>query len=187
MSSASINTARVDNQDIVAIGEIGLDYSRLEDDQLEVINTQRRLFKKQIELANAYDLPVVIHSRDATVDTLEILREMKPKGVWHSFTGTDTELVEISDLGLYIGINGIVTFPSAKTLAATVSDMPLERLIIETDCPFLAPQEYRGQRCEPWMVHSVARFIADMHSVSVDEIDEITTYNAEQLFGVELA
>ncbi len=184
---------------IVGIGEIGLDYYWKEfasDGQKEL---QKKGFRTQIEFAQTKGLPVVIHSRDAFYDTFKILSDYKNetgfKGVWHSFTidksdgangiGPKEQLEKVLSLGLYIGINGIVTFPSAKNLQELIKEAPLNRILLETDSPFLAPQPMRGKRNESVFVRYVAKKIAQIKEIPPGKVIEQTDENARELFGLK--
>ncbi len=183
-------TRQLNNQvsldQVVAWGEIGLDYHYSR--SAEVKLHQKMVFERQIEVALNLRLPLIVHSRDAFEDTVSILNEYQRvegfRGVWHSFAGSFDEMEQILNLGLLVGINGIVTFPNAKVLQEAVVNAPLEKLLLETDAPFLAPQISRGQRNEPWMVWEVARKVADLKGMDVDEIVAETDQNVAALFNI---
>lgn len=165
---------------VIALGEIGLDYYR----NLSPRDVQKTAFEKQLDVADEFDMPIVVHNRDAYMDILPILeaRDGNVYGVLHCFTG-DVELMQRSvELGFHIGIGGIVTYPNAKEMQAVVREVPAERLLIETDCPWLAPQFRRGKRNEPAYLRAVAEKIAELRATSVKSIGEITTRNFEKLF-----
>ncbi len=165
---------------VIALGEIGLDYYR----NLSPHAVQKEAFEKQLDLAEEMEIPIIVHNRDAYVDILPILeaRRGQIQGVLHCFTG-DVELMHSSlEIGFYIGIGGIVTYPNAKDVQAVAREVPLERLLIETDCPWLAPQSWRGKRNEPAYVRAVAEKIAELRETSVGTIGEITTKNFNSLF-----
>ncbi len=167
---------------VVAIGEIGLDYYR----DLSPRAVQRQAFEDQLALAAELGLPVIIHSRDAHDDVLAILNLksaiLNRKGVMHSFSG-DVSLAErVLEMGFYIGISGPVTYPTAEKTRAVVQAAPLERLLIETDAPYLAPQARRGKRNEPAYVRYVAEAIAAIKAIAVERVIEQTTHNACLLF-----
>jgi TatD DNase family protein len=168
---------------LVAIGETGLDYHY----KLSPIEQQQTVFRRFLQLCQEIDLPAVIHSRDAAHDTLTILREEnqgKLKGVLHCFAG-DMELGQAAlDMGLYISFTANITFPKANNLREAVKRVPLDRLLIETDCPFLAPQAFRGKRNEPAYVVKVAEQIAAVKGVMVEEVARQTTRNAKTLFAI---
>lgn len=164
---------------IAAWGEIGLDYhwETVSRDQ------QKAVFAEQIELAKGEGLPIVIHCRDAYSDVLEILREAGASRVdLHCFTGTWDEARAALDAGYYLGIGGIVTFKKSDSLRDVVRQAPLDRILLETDSPYLAPQAWRGKRNEPAYLMEVARVVAELHGISSDEVAQITTENANRLF-----
>lgn len=165
---------------VIALGEIGLDYYR----NLSPHAVQKDAFEKQLDLAEEMEMPIIVHNRDAYMDILPILeaRRGQIQGVLHCFTG-DVELMHRSlEIGFHIGIGGIVTYPNAKDVQAVAREVPLERLLIETDCPWLAPQSWRGKRNEPAYVRAVAEKIAELRETSVGTIGEITTKNFNLLF-----
>lgn len=181
----------------VAIGETGLDWYRIdkEKDVEEVKAEQEKILHEHLAAAQELDLPVIFHCREALARLVDIVRKAqsekcKVRGVVHSFTGTWEEAEKILELGLYIGVNGIATFPPRKGQDAsqmidrTIERMPLDRLLLETDAPYLAPAPYRGKRNEPAYVEEVAKHVAKVRGVSVEEIAEQTTKNARELFRV---
>jgi TatD DNase family protein len=164
-----------------AIGEIGLDYHY----DFAPRDLQQQVFRAQVSLARELDLPVVIHTREADEDTLRILKEdggAGLRGVLHCFTGGPSLARAGLDLGFYISLSGIVTFPKAGELRETVRAVPLDRVLIETDSPFLAPVPHRGGRNEPSHVARVADALAAMHGISVDEARRLTSANFHALF-----
>lgn len=162
----------------VAIGEIGLDYYWTQDNK----PLQKEFFIKQLELAKKINLPVLIHDRDAHADTLEILRQYKPKGVVHSFSGSPEMAKELIDLGLYIGIGGVITFKNAKKLPDVVKMLPMDRMLLETDAPYLTPVPYRGKTNHSAMIYFSAEKIAEIKETSTEEILKQTFLNAKNLF-----
>ncbi len=168
------------SQKVVAVGEIGLDFFRTKNSP----ETQKNAFRQQLKLAQKLNLPVIIHSRAADSEIFEILDEFKIRGVFHCFGGDFDFAQEVLRREFFIGLTGIVTFPNAKDLHRVAQKIPLEKLLIETDAPFLAPQKFRGQRCEPAFVREVAETIAKLRGISVEELAENTTKNAEGLFGI---
>lgn len=168
---------------IIAIGEMGLDYHY----KLSPIDQQKEVFRKLLQLTQELDLPAVIHSREAAKDTLTIIHEEnqgKLKGVLHCFGG-DMELGQQAlELGLMISFTGNITFKKAQVVRDAAKQIPLDRIMIETDCPFLAPQLYRGKRNEPAYVVEVARQIAEVTGLSVDQVAEATTENARSFFKI---
>lgn len=175
---------------LVGVGEIGLDF-HFENSSNDINkNRQEQLFDRQLDLAIENGLPVVIHSRDAFVETCQRIKSKRSRlsrVVWHSFTGGIQELQTVLALDLMVGINGIVTFPSAKSLREAVTEVPLSRVLLETDAPYLAPQACRGQRNEPWMVKYVAEAIAQLKSVSIAEVINQTDQNAKSFFDLDLS
>jgi TatD DNase family protein len=167
---------------VVAIGEIGLDYYR----DLSPRDTQRRAFREQLDLARRLDLPICLHNRESTDDLLVILRKAGDvhRGVVHSFLGDPSLAGEFIDLGLHLGIGGPVTFPKNGGLREAVKHAPLERLLIETDCPYLTPVPYRGRRNEPSYVAHVAEEISRVKGITVEDVCRRTTENAVCLFDL---
>lgn len=163
---------------VVAVGEIGLDYH-----YDMPLDKQRELFAHQLEWAVEFQLPVVIHSREAEDDVLSSLREKKcSRGVIHCFTEGPNMARGAVKLGFYVSFAGILTFKNAHELRAIAAEVPLERILIETDSPFLAPVPYRGKRNEPAFVVEVARTIAELHGISLEEVGRITSENTRRLF-----
>ncbi|MBN1179164.1 MAG: TatD family hydrolase [Anaerolineae bacterium] len=166
---------------VVAIGEIGLDYYRDRSPR----PVQRRAFADQLALASELTLPVVVHSRDAHDDVLTALKGWNGAGVFHSYAAGPGRLEEVLALGFYVGVSGPVTFPNAEALRAAARQAPPERLLVETDCPFLTPVPHRGQRNEPAYVQYVAQAIARARGEHIEMVAEATTRNACRLFGIE--
>ena len=129
-------------------------------------------------------MPVVVHSRDATKDTLDILREYKPKGVVHCFSGSAETAREILEIGMMISFTGVLTFKNAKKAVEACSVIPLERLMLETDCPYMAPVPFRGERCDSSMVYNTAEKVAEIKGISVSEVIKTCNKNAEEFFGL---
>jgi len=168
------------NPKVLAIGEIGLDYFRLKNKT----SVQKNAFRQQLELAEKLQKPVIIHAREADNDVLEILDEFPGvQGVCHCFGGDWQLAQKVLAREFFLGFTGIVTFPSAENLREVIRQMPLEKILIETDAPFLAPQKFRGFRCEPAFVREVATKIAELKKLSLDEIAVATAKNAIKLFG----
>ncbi len=168
---------------VVAIGETGLDYYRLP----EPLDWQRERFRVHIRAARACRKPLIIHTRSAAADTLRIMREegaAEVGGVMHCFTESEEVARHALDLGFYISFSGIVTFKSARELQATAATVPLDRLLIETDSPYLAPVPHRGKSNEPAFVPHVAAKLAELRNVEVDAIGSATTANFYSLFNV---
>lgn len=173
----------IKNNKVYAIGECGLDYYWVKDN----IDKQKWLFHEQIKLAIKYDLPVVIHCRDSVADVYEILKEYKGKVrfVMHCYSGSVEMAREFVKLGGYISLGGPVTFKNAKTPKEVAVDVPLERLMIETDCPYLAPTPHRGKRNEPAYVLNVLKEIALLRGLSVEELEAILDKNSNQFFKLD--
>ena len=170
----------LDNKKNVGIGEIGLDFYR----DLSPRNIQKNIFKKQLKIAVEKNLPVSIHTRESFRPTIEILKDYAgrlPGGVFHCFPGTVNEAYEVIDLGFLIGIGGVVTFPKSK-MASVAEEIPLEYILLETDCPFLAPVPFRGKQNQPAYVKYVAEKIADLKGIKLTEVDKITDRNCQKLF-----
>jgi TatD DNase family protein len=166
---------------VVAVGEIGLDYYR----DLSPRPVQRRVFAQQLALAGELGLPVVVHSREAHDDVLAALREWEGTGVLHSYSAGPGLLEEVLALGFSIGISGPVTFPKADALRAVATTMPMDRLLVETDCPYLTPKPYRGRRNEPAYVQYVVEAIARVRSMPPVDVARATVENARKLFGIQ--
>jgi TatD DNase family protein len=166
---------------VVAIGETGLDYYRGRENQ----RAQKDLFWAQLELARQRDLPVVIHNRAADHDCLEIVRQAKPRGVMHCFSGDEKFAFECLDLGLFISFTGILTFQNAGPLRAVARKLPLDKIMLETDAPYLAPVPHRGRRNEPAYVPHIAAVLAELKGTTVEEIARVTSRNAERLFQLK--
>ena len=164
----------------VAIGEIGLDYYWVDDNKREQIE----IFEKQILLAKELDLPIIVHDRDAHGDTLEILKKYKPKGVVHCYSGSVEMAQEIIKIGMYIGVGGVITFKNAKKLPDVVKIIPDELLLVETDCPYLAPEPYRGKLCHSGMIKYTAQKIAEIRGTTSEKILNLTAQNAKKLFNL---
>jgi len=168
-------------QKVVAIGETGLDYYR----RAAPIPSQKRLFRKQIQLANQLKLPVVVHDRNAHEDIVNVLKEEKAHaGVLHCFSGDEKMLDEVIEMGLYVSISGIVTF--SAPLTQIVKQIPIERLLVETDCPYLAPVPKRGGRNEPMFIKYIMQKIAEILNLSYDEVVRINATNAMRLFKIKI-
>lgn len=166
------------NPNCVAIGEIGLDYYWDKDHR----EAQKDLFVRQIELAKRIGKPVLIHDRDAHADTLDIIRTYQPNGVLHCFSGSPEMAQEVLKAGMYLGVGGVVTFKNAKRLPEVVAMIPNDRLLLETDCPYLAPEPYRGKICHSGLILLTAERIAEIRHQSVREILSLSKQNAEKMF-----
>jgi len=172
----------ITSEGVIAWGEIGLDF-HYDNSPRDV---QVAVFKRQLHAARECDLPVVIHTREAESETIEILKsdfaDAKRRGVFHCFSGSMDLAQRAIELGFMISFSGIVTFKKADELRSVASEVPLDRLLIETDCPYLTPIPYRGKRNEPAYVVEVARCLADLHGVDVEEMARITTENFQRFF-----
>jgi len=166
---------------LIAIGEIGLDYHYMN----SPAEIQQQAFRKQLQLAVELNLPVILHSREAETDTLNILQEfpVPSHGVAHSFTSSIEMARTLVEMGWYLGINGIVTFKNAEELRKVVRWLPLDRLLLETDSPFLAPTPFRGKPNKPAHIPAIATFIAELREISLEQLSAQTTANAERLFN----
>jgi TatD DNase family protein len=168
---------------VVALGEMGLDYY-WDKSPKEV---QKEVFRKQIALAKKVKLPIIIHNREATADILEILKEENASevgGIMHCFTGSIEIAKQCIDMNFYISLGGPVTFKNAKKPKEVAAEIPLEHLLIETDCPYLTPHPYRGKRNEPAYIKYVAEQIAELKGISYEEVAEKTSDNAKRIFGI---
>ncbi len=175
---------------IIAIGETGLDYYRMGERSYDSMEWQRERFRTHIRAAVASKKPLIIHTRSASADTLRILKEEgadQVGGVMHCFTESTEVAKAAMEMGFYISFSGIVTFKSAKDLQETCRQVPLERMLIETDSPYLAPIPYRGKTNEPAWVSKVGEFVANLKGVPVDEVAERTSYNFFQCFQINRA
>ena len=166
------------NKKCVAIGEIGLDYYWVQDNKQK----QKEIFTAQLELANRLDLPVLVHDRDAHADSLEILKQYKPKGVVHAFSGSVEMAEELLKLGMYIGVGGVITFKNAKKLPDVVKMLPEDKLLLETDAPYLAPVPYRGKTNNSALIYLTAQKIAELRNTTTEHILNIAFENAKKLF-----
>lgn len=184
----------IKNKKVVGVGECGLDFFRIEKDEEKTKKLQNDLFIKQIELAIAANKILVVHSRESYKETQEVLEAYADKLVGiviHSFTGNYKEAKMFLDIGCYIGFNGIITYKPRKDrqpggsdpeLLAAVEKAPLEKILLETDAPFVSPVPFRGKRCEPFYVKNIAEKIAEVKKISVEDVVRITTENAMSFF-----
>ena len=168
---------------VVAIGEIGLDYYY----DFAPRELQRYWFEQQVDLAGSLGLPVIVHDRDSHEDVMKIIRNRaqgKVDGVFHNYTGSVEMARELLNYNFYLAFGGAVTFKNARKAVDTVKFMPLDRLLIETDCPYLTPEPHRGKRNESTYVQFVAGKIAEIRGLDLEDIAQITTENAKRLFGI---
>lgn len=170
-----------ENKKIIGIGEIGLDYHYSKEEK----ELQQKLFRAQLSLASELNLPVVIHTRDATGDTLKILKEYELRGIIHCFSGSLETAKEYVKLGYLLGIGGIVTFKNNK-LADILLNLPIENLVLETDSPYLCPEPNRGMVNESKNVVLVAKKLSEIKKISIDEVGKITTDNVTSLFDFDI-
>lgn len=169
------------HEKVVAVGEFGLDYHWQEPAR----EIQKKWFLRQIELAKEVKLPIIIHSREAAAETMEILRETRAYecgGVIHCYSYSPEMAKEYVEMGFYIGIGGVVTFKNAKKCKRTVEEIPIERIVLETDCPYMAPEPNRGTRNDSSQLIYVADKIAELKGMTTEEVIRITTANAEKLY-----
>ena len=165
------------NPKIVAIGEIGLDYHYSKENKDEQI----KLLELQLELAEKYDIPVIIHSREATEDTINTLKKYNVKGVIHSFSGSlETARIYIK-MGYLLGINGVITFKNCN-LKDTLKEIPIENIVLETDSPYLTPVPFRGKQNNPSHILDIAKFIGEIYDLSLEEVAKVTTDNVKKLY-----
>jgi len=167
---------------VVAIGEIGLDYHYMHSPR----ETQLEVFGRHVALAKENDLPVIVHNRESTEDMLDVLLRERPRGILHSFTESEDVARTLIDAGYFISFSGIVTFRTAEALRACAKRLPHDRVLIETDTPYLAPVPYRGRDNEPAYVIKIAELLARLWDVSLERVAEQTTANFERAFGVRL-
>ncbi len=172
------------NKKVLAIGEIGLDYFHNQENE----DLQKEIFSQQIDLALELDLPIIVHCRDAYRDTLEILKEKKRihgkklRGIAHSFLGKLSYARGYVEMDFFLGFNGIITF--ARDYDKVLKEIGIENMVVETDCPYLAPMPFRGKRNEPLYVQYVAEKIAEIKDISIQEVSEKTTKNAKNLLDL---
>lgn len=167
---------------VKAIGEIGLDY------YYETIHrdAQMRAFRMQMQLAEELDMPVIVHERDAHEDGMSIVKEFpKVKGVFHCYSGSAEMARQLVDMGWYIGFTGVLTFKNARKAVETAASIPLERILLETDCPYMAPEPYRGKRNHPGYLPKMAEKLAQIRGIPVEEAIRATMENAKRLYRIE--
>lgn len=169
------------NKKVIALGEVGLDYYWDEVPK----EKQQAVFRKQIALAKKHNLPLVIHSRDAMSDTYDELKAGQHYGIMHCYSGSYEMAERFIDLGFYISLAGPVTFKNAKTPKEVAKNIHLDRLLIETDCPYLTPHPYRGKLNEPANVMYIAMEIANLRNMEIEDVARITTFNAKKVLGIK--
>ncbi len=166
---------------VKAIGEIGLDYY-YEDIPREI---QQKAFRMQMELARELDLPVIVHERDAHNDGLAIVKEFPTvKGVFHCYSGSAEMARQLVNLGWYIGFTGVLTFKNARKAVETAASIPLDRIVLETDCPFMSPEPFRGKRNHPGMLYRMAEKLAEIRGISLEEVHAATFENGKRLYRI---
>lgn len=168
------------NPKVVAVGEIGLDYYWTKDTKQK----QLEVFEEQIKLAQRLDLPIIVHSREATEDCMNLLRKYKPKGVVHCFSGSAETAKEIMRLGMYISFTGVLTFPKSLKAHEALMVVDNDKLLLETDCPYMAPVPNRGKRCDSSMIIHTAEKVAELKKMSVQEVLDMTCENTKRLFNI---
>ena len=169
------------NDKVKAIGEIGLDY------YYETIprEIQQKAFRMQMELAGELKMPVIVHERNAHDDGMRIVKEYKGvTGVFHCYSGSAEMARQLVDMGWYIGFTGVLTFKNARKAVETAERIPLDRIVLETDCPFMAPEPFRGKRNDPGYLYRMAERLAEIRGISVEEVARITTENAKRLYRI---
>ena len=170
------------NPKVKAIGEIGLDY-HYEDIPRDI---QLKAFRAQMELARELGLPVIVHERDPHEDGMAVVRDFpEVTGVFHCYSGSAEMARQLVDRGWYIGFTGVLTFKNARKAIEVASSIPLERIVLETDCPFMAPEPFRGKRNHPGYLYRMAEKLAEIRGVSVEEIHRITTENGKRLYRID--
>lgn len=176
-----VKNAVSENPKTMAIGEIGLDYHYEGFDR----EKQIEVFERQVSLSKELDIPIIVHSRDATEDTLNILKKYRPSGVVHCFSGSAETAKEIIKLGMYIGFTGVITFKNAKKALRSLEAIPLERIVLETDCPYMSPVPYRGKRCDSSMIAYTAEKASEIKGIPVQELLDITCRNGLKLYRIQ--
>ncbi len=182
LQNADLETCRtlLSHPKVVAVGEIGLDYYW--DSSPRPV--QQEWFMRQMTMANEAHMPVIVHDRDAHEDTLQLLKEAKPQGVLHAFSGSVEMAKEVLKLGMYIGLGGVVTFKNARKTVEVAEMIPLDRLLLETDAPYMSPEPMRGRRNDSTHIRFVAEKIAQIRGMDTDELLRITAENAKRLFRI---
>ena len=169
------------NPKVKAIGEIGLDY-HYEDIPREI---QMKAFRMQMELARELNLPVIVHERDAHEDGMQVVRDFPDvTGVFHCYSGSAEMARQLVDKGWYIGFTGVLTFKNARKAVEVAASIPLERIVLETDCPYMAPEPFRGKRNDPGKIYRMAEKLAEIRGLSVEEIHAITVENGKKLYRI---
>ena len=168
-----------DDPKVVAVGECGLDYH-----WPVPKDAQLAMFEAHIRLALELDKPIIVHDRNAHADVYALLKKYHPKGIVHCYSGSADDAVWLAKQGLYIGFGGACTFKGAKRAAKAISALPLERIVLETDCPYMAPEPVRGTRCDSSLIRYVGEYIAQVKGVPAEEVFRVTTENARRVYGL---
>ena len=168
-----------EHKKVVAIGETGLDYHWETPRDIQKI-----VFEEQIKLSLDLDMPLVVHDREAHGDTFDYLRKYKPKALVHCFSGSVELMREAVKMGMYISLSGVVTFKNARQSVEVASEIPLDRLLLETDAPYMAPVPFRGKRCDSSMILYSAEKIASLRNIGIQELLDITCENAKRFYGI---
>ncbi len=173
----------LDNEKVVAVGEIGLDYYW----DNESHELQKKWFVRQLKLARRHHLPIIIHSREAAADTMEIMKAHAQglEGVIHCYSYSREQAEEYVKMGFYIGIGGVLTFKNAKKLKEVAAAIPLERIVLETDCPYLAPEPFRGKRNQSSYIRYVAEKLAEIKGITAEEVIAVTEENAKKMYRLK--
>ena len=179
-NNLNIIESNLNNKKIVAIGEIGLDYYYIKNNK----EKQKKLLRSQMEIAQKYNMPVVIHSREAALDTYEILKDYKVKGTIHCFSYSYDMAKKFIKLGYKIGIGGVLTFKNSKKLQDIVEKIDLKDILLETDSPYLSPEPLRGKKNVPYNTYYVAKKISEIKKMSIDEVFTVTSSNSIELFDL---
>ena len=169
----------LNNKKIIAIGEIGLDYYYTKENK----DRQKELFELQLKLAEDNNIPVIIHSREATLDTISTLKKYKVNGLIHSFSGSLETAKEYIKMGYLIGINGVITFKNAN-IKEVIKEIPLEYLVLETDSPYLTPVPFRGKQNNPSHIIDIAKFVCELKNITLSELAKITNDNLKRIFNI---
>ncbi len=169
------------HEKMLAVGEIGLDYYHL---QYCDKDTQKKVFHEQLRLASDLDLPVILHDRDAHGDMLEILKEYKLRGVMHCYSGSLEMAKQLVKMGYHLGIGGVLTFKNAKNIVEVAREIPMDKLLLETDCPYLSPVPFRGKRNDSSLISFIARELARIKNMSEEEVLAASRENVFRVFGI---
>lgn len=165
---------------VVAIGEIGLDYHY----DFSPREIQKQVFERQIQLALDLDLPIIVHDREAHADTMELLKKYQPRGILHCYSGSAEMAKEILKLGMYIAFGGAVTFKNARKVLESAASVPLDRLLVETDCPYMTPEPQRGTRCDSSLIAYTAQKLAELHQIDPQSLLDQTCKNAYEVYRI---